>query len=82
MSGALVYNDRKGEIIMRVLDVEWRARIVAAKQAGKAKGLDVLILTAPENIYYYSGFRTMLYTRFCCVAIPTGDGDPASPTST
>ena len=73
----VVYNDRKGEIIMRVPDVEWRARIAAAKQAGKAKGLDVLVLTAPENIYYYSGFRTMLYTRFCCVAIPTDDGDPA-----
>lgn len=62
---------------MRIPDQEWRARVAAAKQVAKMNDLDVLILTSPENIYYYSGFRTMLYTRFCCVAIPAGDGDPA-----
>jgi Xaa-Pro aminopeptidase len=56
---------------------EWQSRIKAAQAAGKAKGLDALVLMAPENIYYYSGFRTMLYTRFCCVVIPTGGGEPA-----
>ena len=62
---------------MRIPEAEWRARIFAAREVAKSKGLDLLILTSPENIYYYSGFRTTLYTRFCCVAIPVGDEEPA-----
>ena len=35
--------------------------------------MDFLLLTAPENIYYLSGFRTMLYTRFCGVLVKVAD---------
>ena len=61
---------------MKIADAEWRARTMAARRVAQSKGLDFLLLTSPENIYYYSGFRTTLYTRFCCVAIPAGDEEP------
>jgi len=62
---------------VKVDESEWRERIIAAKKVAESKGLDLLLLTSPENIYYYSGFRTTLYTRFCCVVIPVGDEEPA-----
>src|SRR5712692_9303884 len=29
--------------------------------------VDAVLCTSPENIYFFSGFRTMLYTRFTAV---------------
>lgn len=35
------------------------------------QGLDSLVILEPANIYYLSGFRTTLYTRFMAVALRT-----------
>lgn len=35
------------------------------------QGLDALVILEPANIYYLSGFRTTLYTRFMAVALRT-----------
>ena len=35
-------------------------------------GLDALLLTTPGNLYYFSGFRTTLYTRFNGLVARTG----------
>ncbi len=48
-------------------------RFADVASVGRRMGLDFLLLTAPENIYYLSGFRTMLYTRFCGVLVKIAD---------
>jgi len=50
-----------------------KKRFLDAASVGRWLGLDFLLLTAPENIYYLSGFRTMLYTRFCGVLVKVAD---------
>jgi Xaa-Pro aminopeptidase len=43
-----------------------RLRALAEKIGGR---VDAVLCTAPENIYFFTGFRTMLYTRFTAVLI-------------
>ncbi|MBI5879074.1 MAG: aminopeptidase P family protein [Chloroflexi bacterium] len=43
-----------------------RAQALAAQVAAS---VDAVLCTAPENIYFFSGFRTMLYTRFSGVIV-------------
>src|SRR5512138_2368119 len=45
-----------------------RVRRLAA--AGQARNLDWILCTLPENIFYFSGFRTLFYTRFIGVLVP------------
>lgn len=47
-----------------------RKRIQALTELGKGCDLDWVLCTLPENIFYFSGFRTMLYTRFIGVLVP------------
>jgi len=42
-------------------------RLVAS---GQAKDLDWILCTLPENIFYFSGFRTLFYTRFVGILVP------------
>jgi Xaa-Pro aminopeptidase len=43
-----------------------RSRALAEKIGST---VDAVLCTAPENIYFFTGFRTMLYTRFTAVLI-------------
>ena len=48
--------------------VEGRRRSLAlAERLGTA--VDAVLCTSPENIYFFTGFRTMLYTRFTAALI-------------
>src|SRR5512146_1816795 len=38
-----------------------------ARQAGST--VSAVLCTSPENIYFFTGFRTMLYTRFVAALI-------------
>jgi Xaa-Pro dipeptidase len=53
--------------MMSVNKMERIKRLVAA---GETRGLDWILCTLPENIFYFSGFRTLFYTRFIGVLIP------------
>src|SRR5690606_14060872 len=41
-------------------------------------GLDALVIVDPVNVYYLSGFRTTLHTRFTAVALRTTAPDEAT----
>jgi len=45
-------------------------RIQALTELGGDSDLDWILCMLPENIFYFSGFRTMLYTRFIGVLVP------------
>jgi len=45
-------------------------RVKRLAAAGQAKNLDWILCTLPENIFYFSGFRTLFYTRFIGVLVP------------
>ena len=45
-------------------------RIQSMIDLGKERDLDWILCMLPENIFYLSGFRTMLYTRFIGVLVP------------
>lgn len=47
--------------------VERVQRLIAI---GQEKGLDWILCVLPENIFYFSGFRTLFYTRFIGVLVP------------
>jgi Xaa-Pro aminopeptidase len=46
------------------------ARIQRLVAAGQARGVDWILCTLPENIFYFSGFRTLFYNRFIGVLVP------------
>jgi len=47
---------------------EGRRRALALASQAQSK-VDAVLCMAPENIYYFTGFRTMLYTRFNAVLV-------------
>lgn len=51
-----------------------------ASVAGKVQsdGIDVLIVVDPANVYYLSGFRTTLHTRFTAVVLRTAEPSSAA----
>ncbi len=50
-------------------EIERRLAAVARQAAGQ--GLEALVVLEPANVYYLSGFRTTLHTRFTAVALRT-----------
>ncbi len=52
------------------MDQAKRNRVRALTELGKDRDLDWILCTLPENILYFSGFRTVLYTRFIGVLVP------------
>lgn len=44
-------------------------RLAAAARQAAGQGLDALVVLEPANVYYLSGFRTTLHTRFTAVAL-------------
>ncbi|HLI11694.1 MAG TPA: Xaa-Pro peptidase family protein [Alphaproteobacteria bacterium] len=50
---------------------EYDARIAAARKRLAALGIDALVLTGPENIYYLTGQQTPGYYTFQCLILPT-----------
>ncbi len=52
-------------------------RVVRLAQAARKRGLDWVLCMLPENIFYFSGFRTMLYTKFIGILVPIKDDSDA-----
>lgn len=54
---------------------EYDARVARTKEALAAAGVDVLIATGPENIFYLTGQQTPGYYTFQALVLPV-DGEP------
>jgi Xaa-Pro dipeptidase len=44
-------------------------RVAAVAEQAVGRGMDALVIVEPANVYYLSGFRTTLHTRFTAVAV-------------
>jgi Xaa-Pro dipeptidase len=55
---------------------EYEQRVARARQLLEAAGLDVMIVTGPENIFYLTGQQTPGYYTFQALVLPV-DGEPA-----
>lgn len=53
-------------------------RLAAVADLAADAGLDALVIVDPVNVYYLSGFRTTLHTRFTAVALRTTAPDEAT----
>ena len=49
---------------------EYQQRLENVRKGMREKGVDVLIVHTPENIYYMSGFQSMGYYVYGCLVIP------------
>jgi Xaa-Pro dipeptidase len=54
---------------------EYDARMARAREALAAAGIDVLVATGPENIFYLTGQQTPGYYTFQALVLPV-DGEP------
>lgn len=54
---------------------EYDARMTRAREALAAAGIDVLVATGPENIFYLTGQQTPGYYTFQALVLPV-DGEP------
>jgi len=54
---------------------EYDGRVAAARTALQAAGIDVMIVTGPENIFYLTGQQTPGYYTFQAMILPV-EGDP------
>ena len=54
---------------------EFEQRIAAARERAAAGGIDLLVLTGPENIFYLTGQQTPGYYTFQCFLLPV-EGEP------
>jgi Xaa-Pro aminopeptidase len=54
---------------------EYEVRIARTREALAAAGIDVLVTTGPENIFYLTGQQTPGYYTFQALVLPV-DGDP------
>ena len=55
---------------------EYAARLAAVRAAMRKVGLDALLVTSPENIYYLSGYQSLGYLAFQALAVAL-TGSPA-----
>jgi Xaa-Pro dipeptidase len=56
--------------------VEYDGRVARARRLLQAAGIDVMIVTGPENIFYLTGQQTPGYYTFQALVLPV-DGEPA-----
>ncbi|MFN8590583.1 MAG: Xaa-Pro peptidase family protein [Thermomicrobiales bacterium] len=54
---------------------EYRERLAKLRAGMAARGLDVLLVHTPENIYYLSGYQTPGYYTYQCIIVPLA-GEP------
>lgn len=69
MWGSVEPRPSREEIFRRLSSIAGRAQ---------SNGIDVLIIVDPVNVYYLSGFRTTLHTRFTAVALRTAESASAT----
>lgn len=54
---------------------EYQSRLRRVREEMRARTVDLLLLTSPENIYYLSGYRTTGYYMYQCLLVPAS-GSP------
>jgi len=54
---------------------EYETRIAKARELMAARGIDAIVVTGPENIFYLSGQQTPGYYTFQCMIVPL-DAEP------
>lgn len=54
---------------------EHRERLARARNEAARRGLDLMLVSIPENVYYLTGYGSLGYFAFQIVAIPRG-GEP------
>ncbi|MDP9470983.1 MAG: Xaa-Pro peptidase family protein [Chloroflexota bacterium] len=57
---------------------EIRRRLASVAGKAQGEGIDVLIVVDPANVYYLSGFRTTLHTRFTAVVLRAAEPGSAT----
>ena len=55
---------------------EYEQRVARARRLLEAAGIDAMIVTGPENIFYLTGQQTPGYYTFQALVLPV-DGEPA-----
>jgi Xaa-Pro dipeptidase len=56
---------------------EFDRRVTAVREGMRREGLETLIVTTPENIYYLSGFTNRAYYTFQALVLPL-EGEPVT----
>src|SRR6202022_4382729 len=56
--------------------VEYEGRIARVRTGMQKRGLDALLVTGPENVYYLTNHHTPAYDAFQALLLPL-DGQPA-----
>lgn len=54
---------------------EYQARLAGLRARMATAGIDVLLVTTPENVYYLTGYQTIGYASFQCVVVGQ-EGEP------
>lgn len=54
---------------------EYRGRLARVREGMRGRGVDLLIVTTPENIYYLTGYRTTGYYMYQALLVPL-EGEP------
>ena len=55
---------------------EFQGRIAKVRKLMGDGGIDVLLVTHLPNLYYLTGYNTIIPNRYACLVLPM-DGDPA-----
>jgi Xaa-Pro dipeptidase len=55
---------------------EYESRLVRVRELMASRGLDLLLIHTPENIFYLTGYQTPGYYTYQCLVLPL-DGEPA-----
>ena len=54
---------------------EYQQRLLGLRERMVARGVDLLLVSTPENVYYLTGYQTIGYASYQCVIVPL-EGEP------
>ena len=54
---------------------EYQQRLGGLRERMVARGVDLLLVSTPENVYYLTGYQTIGYASYQCVIVPL-EGEP------
>jgi Xaa-Pro dipeptidase len=51
-------------------EAEYASRVAAVRQGMEGRGIDLLLLSSPENVTYLTGYETIGYSSYLCLLLP------------
>jgi Xaa-Pro dipeptidase len=69
-------SDRPSAFTLPFSPDEYQRRLEGTRRGMAARGVDLLLVTTPENVTYLTGYETIGYSSFLCLVVPA-DHDPA-----